>query len=563
MSGLKQFVNAVNRRLFSDDVGFEEQIRHQLSGQADALTGVLKKWETHLPRWEALATEASRPEKLPRVEKYDRVGNRVERIVLPLETRVFRRDVVEQGIFTGKTEFEKFTKIYLLAQLGESGVTCPLACTDGLQRVIATLGDDFLKTEYFPKLISADYPLAGAQFVTEITGGSDVGAIEGRASPRADGTWSINAEKWYCSATDEFFLVLARPDGRPAGTEGLAIFFVPRVVAVNGEPSVNALSIRRLKNKLGTQSLPTAEIDFLGSQAWLIGKVEDGFHNLMTYILNISRIHNAANSLGFHRRAFAEARNYATQRVAFGNPIIRYPLIQETLVGIQASLSARRGLYLQLLNRLDTLGLLPENRDERLWQRFLINLLKYRTAGDLTEQVKQAITVLGANGIIEDFSIVPRLLRDALIVETWEGPHNTLCLQIMRDSTRYEHWKRLETEIEKILQAWPPEVIPQARGLYLKAIDEGKVQLTPQHLQDPAWVATHARRLVDWMGELLEIGTLVTQGVAQQNGRVLALASYLTHKKWGPTFSNPVVADLGRMGLDLIHEKTVEGSDRW
>lgn len=555
-SSLKNF-KPLYLNVFENDQGFIDSLSFLVGGsERERLFGVLKSWEKPFARWSELSSEASRPEKLPRIEKYDRAGNRIEQIILPMETRTIRREVVEHGIWDSKTETEKFSKVYLLAKMGEAGVTCPLACTDGLIRVIEALGSDFLKKEYLPKLKSTEYPLSGAQFITEQAGGSDVGAIEGRAEGGQDGTWKIFAEKWFCSATDEFFLVAAKPNGAPLGTEGIAIFFVPRLL--EGKP--NSLSIKRLKNKLGTQSLPTAEIDFEGSKGWLLGKKEEGFHNLMNYILNVSRIHNAACSLALLRRAFAEARNYAGQRVAFGKTLIEFPLIQELLLNLLSQLNSRRHFFFTMLARIDAQGFLPEDKSERLWTRFLINLMKYRSAFQLSENIKEAITVMGANGIVEDFSIMPRLLRDSLIVETWEGPHNVLCLQILRDAGRFDFLGRLRKEIGKIAGLWQNEDLPRSRKLFEEACSKLWGILTPQNLKDPVWVQRHARRVVDRVANILEIGTLAVAGSVHRQKRFSLMASHLAHRTFlgrDSGFDNPVLTLPSSVCLDLIWEREI------
>ncbi|GEM_PF-920538 len=558
MQTLKDFKGIESCNFFEQDKGFHELL-HFLKGasEADRLSSILRNWGTKLKGWNELANEAARPEKLPRVEKYDRVGNRIEEIVLPLETRTFRKEVVESGIFESQNEIEKFSKIYLLAHLGEAGVTCPLACTDGLIRVLEAQGSDFLKQTWLPLLKSSQTPLAGAQFITEQSGGSDVGAIEGVAKPNADGSFSLSAEKWYCSATDEFFLVAARPEGAPEGTKGLAIFFVPRTLEENGIKRVNQLSIRRLKNKLGTQSLPTAEIDFEGSKAFLIGEAHKGFHHLMTYVLNASRMHNSANCLGLVRRAFLEARNYANQRVAFGKEIIQYPLVQESLLSLQATLYAKRALFFWMLKKIDQNGFIAQDPEENFWQRCLVNLMKYRTAIITTDQVKNAILVMGANGIIEDFSILPRLLRDSLIVETWEGAHNILCLQILRDGLRFNLVKKIEEEVENTLGLWPSGSLTQSRLLYEKAFGLFKQFVQEEKLQDNSWIQTHAKRVVDLFGSLLETGFLIRQGLQTQKQNLLAMASYLIHQEFSLDlghFHNPVLNHLGDIALPLIQE---------
>lgn len=553
MKTLKEFSPVVTSRSFSDDVSFQKNLHYFLGQEASgSLCEVLRGWEKYIPRWEALASEAARAEKLPRIQKFDRVGNRTEQVIVPLETKTIRREVVEQGIFKGRFEVEKMAKVYLLGQIGASGVTCPLACTDGAMKIIASKGSSFLRENYLPLLSSVDYPLSSAQFITEQAGGSDVGATEGRAvKTKAD--YRIHAEKWYCSAYDEFFVITARPEGAALGTEGLALFFVPRLI--NGK--VNSLSIRRLKDKMGTQSLPTAEVDFEGSVGYLIGKEEDGFYNLMNYVINTSRIHNSANALATLRRAFVEARNYAEQRGAFGSEIINYPLVQEYLVHVLSLLTPRRNFYFGMLAFLDRVGFVPEDRNERLWLRFLINLTKYRTAVCVTDGAKEAVMVFGANGIVNDFSILPRLVCDSLILETWEGTHNTLCLQILRDATRFDFFGRFVSEVQKMLLAWPTTVFPESRKLYENFFREGLLVITPEHLSDSAWGATHARRIVDWAGELLEIGSLVQEGIKTSRQNLLLLAAYRIHLISGGLlhdFSNPLLNSPPGPLLSLIRE---------
>ncbi|HEY9232267.1 MAG TPA: acyl-CoA dehydrogenase family protein, partial [Blastocatellia bacterium] len=349
--------------------------------------------------WNELACEANRPENLPRIMKYDRAGNPTEQIDFGPFTRQLRREAAEFGILKeDRSNVHLFALVYLLAHNGEGGLNCGLSCTDGLIRVIEAHGSAFLRETYLPRLRSVATPFAGAQFVTERQGGSDVGAIEASARDNGDGTWAITGDKWFCSNPDEYFLVAARPAGAAAGTAGVAIFFVPRVLP---DGRLNNISFRRLKNKLGTQSLPTAEMDFNGATGFVIGEARDGLKLLMSYVINVSRLHNAANACGFLHRAFLEARNYARQRQAFGGALIDYPMIQETLVSMLEKLWRYRLLTFKLAAMIDEHGLVPADAEQAMWQRFLINLAKYRTGATLTASIHDAIMVLGGNGIVE------------------------------------------------------------------------------------------------------------------------------------------------------------------
>ncbi|HXG63526.1 MAG TPA: acyl-CoA dehydrogenase family protein [Blastocatellia bacterium] len=510
-------------------------------------------------RWNDLSREASRNENLPRIVKYDRVGNPVERVELGPLTRQLRREVAEFGVLTrARSELHKFAIIYLLSHNGESSLTCGLSCTDGLIRAIEAKGDAFLRETYLPLLRSAETPFAGAQFITEQSGGSDVGAIEATATPNADGTWAITGEKWFCSNPDEYFFTAARPAGAPAGTKGIAVFLVPRVLP---DGRVNAISYRRLKDKLGTRSLPTAEIDFQGATGYAIGDTAEGFKTLMHYMINASRVHNAVGACGFLRRAFLEARNYARQREAFGGAIISYPLIQESLIGLLEKSWRNRLLTFRLIALIDEHGIAPADAGQAMWQRFLINLAKYRTSFTLAESVREAILVLGGNGIVEDFTILPRLLRDSLIIETWEGTHNTLCLQILRDAGRSDLLERWRSEVSGALERWPRDLLSSTRNRFEQTFRQVITALSPEHITDQRWGETHARRLVDQMGGLLEIAWMAEVAARHTEGATAALLTVAAGRRLlpdGSLFENPILQAIGEQVISLIEEQPVQ-----
>jgi alkylation response protein AidB-like acyl-CoA dehydrogenase len=509
MGRLRDFQGIEGQDFFEMDLGFQSLLKGLVpeEDRAPVFESLHRCAKLVAGRWNDLAREASRPENLPRIVKYDRVGGAVEHVDLGPLTRQLRREVAEFGALAGaRSNLHEFAMVYLLAHNGEASVNCGFSCTDGLIRALEARGSEFLRDTYLPLLLSVETPLAGAQFVTEQDGGSDVGAIKAEARSNPDGTWSITGEKWFCSNPDEYFLVAARPAGGPSGTSGVAIFLVPRVLP-DGE--LNRISFKRLKDKLGTQSLPTAEMDFNQAIAWAIGDPADGFKTLMHYVINTSRIHNAANACGFMHRAFLEARNYARQRDAFGGAIINYPLVQETLISLLERCWRYRVLTFKLISMIDEHGLCPSDPGQSMWQRFLINLAKYRSASTLTASIHEAIMLLGANGIVEDFTVLPRLLRDSMIIETWEGTHNTLCLQIVRDAMKSDLIDRWRSEINGTLSEWPRDFLSQTRGRFEQTLRQ-TLEVSTERLADRQWAATHARRLVDRLGGLLELAWMVS-----------------------------------------------------
>ena len=159
---------------------------------------------------------------------------------------------------------------------------------------------------------------------------------------------------------------------------------------------------------------------------------------------------------------------------------------------VEATLSARRAVFFHLVSDLDRNPVKDLKSDDALWQRFLINLCKYRTAIAATECVHEAILLLAGNGTIETFSILPRLYRDSLVIETWEGTHNTLALQICRDGLRFPFKKYFEETIRENAEPW-------------LLAEWGKTSPLFERLADSEWVGREARRFVDRLGYLLEV----------------------------------------------------------
>jgi hypothetical protein len=275
--------------------------------------------------------------------------------------------------------------------------------------------------------------LAGAQFLTEVQGGSDVGANACLASPTDDGGWSIRGEKWFCSSADaDLFVLTARPDGAADGTAGLGLFLAPRLRG--GAP--NGFVIRRLKDKLGTRTMVTAEMDLDDLRAESMGPVEDGFRNTMELVIDTSRLYNAFGCAGLAHRAWLVARGYAEHRRAFGQPIADYPLVQETLARSLADAEASLAGSFWLAEMQERADAGAASAAERAFLRMGLNLNKVRTALLCHDAINRSLEILGGNGTIETFSVIPRLLRDNVVFENWEGTHHTLRMQVFRDAAR-------------------------------------------------------------------------------------------------------------------------------
>lgn len=382
----------------------------------------------------------NRPWNLPRLERYDGIGNRTEQIENHPTYHDAGRAIYESGMIAELGQPGGFVRglslFHLSSHCGEAGHNCPVACTAGIVKTLQAVGTDALRERFLPGLLSRSYAtrLDGAQFLTEVQGGSDVGANATRAVPCDDGRWAIHGEKWFCSnANADLILMTARFDDARQGTPGLGLFLVPRNL---DDGSANAFVVRRLKDKLGTRSMPSGEIDFNGALAWSLGPVTEGFKNMMRFVINTSRLYNAFATNGAARRAWHVARAYAAHRRAFGRPIGQFLTTGRLVADINAESAAAMVATFDLAERFDRAEQGQLSASEDAFMRVFVNANKLRTARSATECVLWGIEVLGGNGAIESFSVLPRLLRDMIVCENWEGTHNTLTAQALRDFRR-------------------------------------------------------------------------------------------------------------------------------
>jgi alkylation response protein AidB-like acyl-CoA dehydrogenase len=389
-----------------------------------------------------LAEESARVENRPYLRHFGAYNRRVDEIVLPASTtRALQVVEGEHRLGAVRGDPQVFTaKWYLYLQNGEAGVGCSLACTDGMVRALERLGNRPIHAEVVRQVreSSVERYTHGAQFVTEIQGGSDAGA--NLLEARRDGErWTLHGQKWFCSNINaDYFLVTGRPKGAEPGGRGVALFLVP-AYADGAQRVRNGYTIDRLKDKLGTCELATAEVTFAGAEAHPVGPLDRGLANVTSLVLVTSRVACIGVAAGFLRRAERIATAYANFRQAFSRRLAEFPLVRETLDGIRAARERSLASLFELTRMwraADQSG--SETSTEALDFRYLLSLVKPVLTREATVLLHEAIMLLGGNGVEERFSPLPRLWRDAIVMETWEGPHNVLFTQALRDMTRHE-----------------------------------------------------------------------------------------------------------------------------
>lgn len=449
----------------------------------------------------------------PVLQRWSGIGERTETVEFHPNHDLNGRIIWESGIMALQAEpghtVHQMALFYLLNHSGEAGHMCSLACTSGLIRALQQAADPTVRDKFLPPILDPNYDRMqhGAQFLTEVQGGSDVGANAVIATAQPDGTWRINGEKWFCSNINaDQFLMTARPDNAPDGTRGLGLFLVPRRL---DDGSTNGFYIRRLKDKLGTRALASAELDFRDALAYPVGALDRGFKNVVELVLNTSRQMNAIACAGIIRRAYIEASSYACHREAFGTVIANYPLVQETVADILAAAATSSSFYLaHLLDQIET-GAATE--DDKSVYRLFVNVNKYITSIRGSEMVHRAIEVFGGNGAIESFSILPRLYRDMVVLESWEGTHNVLCLQVLRDITRYgihePFFRAMIAALDQVSHARLSDYAQLVRA----GLDDAREMLMRLAAGGEEYAQAHARRFTDALAHIGQAALLLAE----------------------------------------------------
>jgi putative acyl-CoA dehydrogenase len=439
----------------------------------------------------------------PQLRTHDRFGHRIDAVEFhPAWHELLGRAVAEQvhalpwcDARSG-AHVVRAASAFLLNQV-DSGVCCPLAMTFAAP---AALGDaPALASDWLPKILSTAYdprpgPVADKSGVligmalTEKQGGSDLRANTTEARAIGNGTYELIGHKWFCSApTSDGFLTLAQA---PAG---LTCFLVPRW---RPDGTRNAILIQRLKDKLGNRSNASAEIEYAGALAWLVGEEGDGVRTVMKMVHH-TRLDVAISSAALMRQALAQALHHAAHRTAFRRRLLDQPLMRNVLADLALEVEGATALTMRLARAFDQSG---QNRAERGFARLATAIAKYWVCKRAPVMIGEALECLGGNGYVEE-SILPRLYREAPVNSIWEGAGNVVCLDVLRALAR-------EPESLEALLA----ELQGARGADLRL--DGRLVRLSNALADQSTLEPRARQLVEQLALALQAALLVRHAPA-------------------------------------------------
>lgn len=487
----------------------------------------------------------------PVLTQWDAWGNRIDHIeVSPLwrEAAVLaaRHGMVAAGYepaLGARARTHQFAVVHVIGPSLDV-YSCPLAMTDGAAKTLFASGNQPLIDRYARRLLSRDPSVmwTSGQWMTERTGGSDVSQSETIARKDGD-TWRLHGTKWFTSATTgQMALTLARPEGNPEGSRGLALF----LVELRGDDGrLQNIEVNRLKDKLGTRKVPTAELTLAGTPAHLVGAPGDGVRQI-TPMLTVTRTWNAVSAVGGMRRALALATDFARRRQAFGALLIDKPLHADTLAGLEAEYA---GAFCLAFRAVDLLGALEHggtDEDERL-ARALVPIAKLTTGKQAVAIASEAIEACGGAGYVEDTGL-PRLLADAQVLPIWEGTTNVLSLDTIRALGKGGALEAVAAEIER-----------------------NAVAATDPGLAGPVAAARAAtRHAITWVQAAMAEPTRLEAGArrfALTLGRCLELALLAGHAQWALDHADPAgpwlaaaARRFAHAGVDLVTDALDAGA---
>ncbi|MDO9408251.1 acyl-CoA dehydrogenase family protein [Patulibacter sp.] len=437
----------------------------------------------------------------PRLVTHDRYGTRVDEVELDPSWHWLLDGAIRRGLAGGPWRDDRpgahVVRAAGFALWGHTngGVMCPVSMTYAVVPALRD-GAPALAAEWEDRLTRPDTAtgaIAGMA-MTERQGGSDVRANITVAVPAGGDEYELWGHKWFCSYPPcDVFLVLAQlrdaPDDPDGSGPGLSCFLVERGPG---------MEFQRLKDKLGTRSLPSSEVEFRGARGRLVGEPGGGVRAIIRMV-NHTRLDCLIGSTTSMRRGTIEAIHHARHRSAFGASLVDQPAMQNVLADLAIESEAATAVALRMARAYD--------EDDAAFRRFGTAVMKYWVCKRAGGHANEALECLGGNGFVEE-SGMPLLYRDAPLMSIWEGSGNVAALDVLRALGKepeglpaFLRECALASGADPRFDAHLREVRARVEGLF--AEDGRPVE---QRLYDAQFVA---RRIVEDLGVLLQASLLL------------------------------------------------------
>ncbi|WP_286166717.1 acyl-CoA dehydrogenase family protein [Arthrobacter sp. AQ5-05] len=487
----------------------------------------------------------------PTLEHFDRDGKRVDKITyhpsyIELSQAAYETyglsALSHRGIHGWENtppHLAKYAMSYVFVQ-AEFGLACPVSMTDAAARTLRKFGDPELFAPYIEGLVStdADTRFTGGMFMTETQAGTDIAMTETQAVRDGD-AWRLSGKKWFTSNPDaDVVLTLAKYPGGDDTTRGVGLFMLPKVLP---DGTRNSYVIDRLKDKLGTRSMPSGEITLDGAYALQVGVLDRGFKQ-MAEMINTSRLSNAMRAAALMRRAVHESVEHARGRVVFGKPLMDQPLMRNTILPLALETEAALGLIFHSGDMLQKADAGDENAKALI--RVLTPIAKHYVCKKARWVTGEAMEIRGGNGYIEDWPN-SRLLRDSHLGSIWEGSSNVIALDVLRCMLQYgAHRVITDSMLEKLASLEATDAAPgaaQLTELWNELRTRGDALLEGENSDAQALIGHYTNALAQGIMATL----LLEQGIHESTSatgyrKLLVANSYLDSIVNGHTGTLPV-----------------------
>ncbi|MEZ0393209.1 MAG: acyl-CoA dehydrogenase family protein [Pseudobdellovibrionaceae bacterium] len=501
--------------------GMAQEIFPHLKELGDLAAGPMLAW----------ADEAERnpPVHVP----YDPWGRRIDEIRVAGGWKKMEELAAKHGLIAAGYErkYSEFSRLYQMSMLylyhSSSAIfSCPLAMTDGAARAVELYGDAAMKSRAFRHLTSRDPAQfwTSGQWMTEKSGGSDVSGTSTVAKREASGGYSLWGVKWFTSATtSQMAMTLARPEGAEAGSRGLSLFYLE---LRNPQGQLQNIRIHRLKDKLGTKALPTAELSLEGTPAQVVGGEGQGVRKISS-LFNITRIYNAICSISQMRRGIELAVEYSKIRTAFGRKLSEHPLHVQTLSDLQLEWMGCFQLVMKAVELLGKEECGKASETESALLRVLTPLAKLYCGKAVVSVSSEVLECFGGAGYVEDTGL-PKLLRDAQVLAIWEGTTNVLSLDMLRAFEKEKSFEAIQKDLITRLKGLRN---PEAQKILTEALNHLGFEFESALKAGPEALSGNARGFAMTLTRIY-IGSLLSE-FADQTGDTkdsLAARHWLLHR---------------------------------
>ena len=377
----------------------------------------------------------------------------------------------------------------------------------GLQDCAETIhefGDDDIKKKYLPQF---NQGATAAMDLTEPDAGSDLQAVQLKATldPKTN-QWLLNGVKRFITNGDaDLSLVLARSEEGSEDARGLSLFLYDR--------HEQAVSVRRIENKLGIKGSPTCELVFNDAPSYLIGSERMGLIKYVMSLMNSARLGVGGQSVGIAEAAYREALKYAQERSQFGKPIIQFPAVYEMLTNMKVNITALRSLLYETARMIDIykgyqeLGksgsldkeMRTEMKTTNRYADVFTPMLKLMASECSNQIAYDALQIHGGAGFMKDFP-VERLYRDARITTIYEGTSQLQVVAAIKGAITGTYLKKIQEyeaiEVKAELEYLRHSLIKMTQ-VFENTVDQIK------EMENEEYVDFHARRLVEMAGNII------------------------------------------------------------